>query len=84
MRFPRVPTTFRIAALAMLLVLCSNLALLAFIHVRTHDDRLTPLRQQVLADARALSDGYTSGGQRELTSTVNDMLSADRDRKSVV
>jgi signal transduction histidine kinase len=77
MRLPRIPTTFRIAALAMLLVLCSNLALLAFIHIRTHNDRLTPLRQQVLADASALSDVYSSGGQDELKSTASDMLSAD-------
>lgn len=77
MRLPAIPTTLRIAALTMLLVLCSNIAVLGFIHLRTYDDRLTPLRQQVIADARALSDVYSSGGRPGLAIAIHDMLSAD-------
>jgi signal transduction histidine kinase len=77
MRLPHIPTIFRIAALTMILVLCSNLALLGFIHLRTHDDRLSPLRRQVSADARALADVYESGGPGRLRAAINDMLSAD-------
>ncbi len=83
MRLPRIPTIVRIAALAMLLVLCSNLALLAFIHMRTHNDRLTPLRQQMVADARALSYVYSSGGEPKLTAAVHDMLSVDGNRMAI-
>jgi signal transduction histidine kinase len=77
MRLPPIPTTLRIAALTMLLVLCSNLALLGFIHATTHNDRLSPLRRQVTADARALSDVNMSGGQPQLTAAIADMLAAD-------
>lgn len=77
MRLPAVPTTFRIAALAMALVLCSNLALLGFIHLRTHNDRLSPLRRQAMADSRALGDIYRSGGEAGLAAAVRDMLAAD-------
>jgi len=77
MRLPPIPTTLRIAALTMLLVLCSNLALLGFIHARTYDDRLSPLRRQVIADARALSDVQASGGEPELSGAIEDMLAAD-------
>lgn len=77
MRWPHIPTVLRIAALTMLLVLCSNVALLGFIHLRTHHDRLSPLRRQVIADGRALSDIYASGGVARLQTAVGDMLAAD-------
>lgn len=77
MRLPPIPTTFRIAALTMVLVLCSNIALLGFIHLSTYNDRLSPLRRQVIADGRALDDVYASGGERKLASAIRDMLAAD-------
>lgn len=77
MRLPAIPTTFRIAALAMMLVLCSNLALLGFIHLRTHHDRLSPLQRQAMADSRALGDIYRSSGEAGLAAAVRDMLAAD-------
>jgi len=76
-RLPPIPTTFRIAALTMLLVLCSNIALLGFIHASTYNDRLSPLRRQVIADASALSDIYASGGEPKLAGAIGDMLAAD-------
>ena len=49
----RLPTTARIALLAMLLALLSNVALLSFIHLRTRDAGLTALRQRVIEEAAA-------------------------------
>jgi signal transduction histidine kinase len=77
MRLPPIPTTLRIAALTMALVLCSNLALLGFIHATTYNDRLSPLRRQVAADARALADVHASGGEQKLDGAIRDMLAAD-------
>jgi signal transduction histidine kinase len=76
-RLPPIPTIFRIGALTMLLVLCSNIALLGLIHASTYNDRLSPLHRHVDADARALSDIYASGGEPRLAAAIGDMLAAD-------
>lgn len=75
----RIPTTFRVAALAALLALLSNLAVLGFIRWKTHDDAIGQLRQRVTEEARALSDVYESGGRGALDQSIRDTL-ASRDR----
>jgi signal transduction histidine kinase len=72
----RVPTTVRIAALAALLALLSNLGLLAFIHLRTHDDAFDVLRQRATEEARALDDVYRSGGRAALDDAIRGTLGA--------
>jgi len=70
----RVPTTLRIAALSAVLALLSNLALLGFIHLRTHDDALGVLRERATEEARALTGVYGSGGRKALDKTIADTL----------
>lgn len=72
----RLPTTLRIAALAALLAFLSNLAVLGFIHLRTHDDALGVLRQRATEEARALTDVYKSGGRAALDKSIADSLEA--------
>jgi signal transduction histidine kinase len=72
----RVPTTVRIAALAAVLALLSNLGLLAFIHLRTHDDAFDVLRQRATEEARALDDVYRSGGRAALDEAIRETLAA--------
>jgi len=71
-----VPTTVRIAALAALLAFLSNLGLLAFIHLRTHDDAFDVLRQRATEEARALDDVYRSGGRAALDDAIRGTLDA--------
>jgi len=72
----RVPTTMRIAALAAFLALLSNLAVLGFIHLRTHDDAFDVLRQRATEEARALDDVYRSGGRTALDDAIRGTLDA--------
>jgi CHASE1-domain containing sensor protein len=51
-----VPTTLRIALLAGLLALLSNLAVIGFIYVRTHDEALADLHRQVAEQSKVLTD----------------------------
>ena len=51
-----MPTTLRIALLAGLLALLSNLAVIGFIYYRTHDEAVTTVRGQVFEQAKVLSD----------------------------
>lgn len=71
-----LPTTARIALLAMLLALLSNLALLGFIHLRTRDTALTILRQRVSEESRALGELHAAGGRRALAQAIQQMLTA--------
>ena len=50
-----MPTTLRIALLAGLLALVSNLAVIGFIYVRTHDEAVASLHRQV-AELRLRKD----------------------------
>jgi signal transduction histidine kinase len=70
-----VPTTLRIALLAGLLALLSNLAVIGFIYVRTHDESLASLRRQVAEQSKVLTDVYRSGGRKALDRAVDDTLS---------
>jgi signal transduction histidine kinase len=69
-----VPTTLRIALLAGLLALLSNLAVIGFIYFRTHDEAVVTLHQQVLEQAKVLADVYRSGGKAALDDAVEDTM----------
>jgi len=69
-----VPTTLRIALLAGLLALISNLAVISFIYLRTHDDAVLTVRQQVAEQAKVLADVYRTGGRPALDDAVQDTM----------
>ena len=70
-----MPTTLRIALLAGLLALLSNLAVIGFIYVRTHDEAVASLRRQVVEQSKVLTDVYRSGGKPALDQAIDDTLS---------
>lgn len=72
----RIPVTLRVAALAMLLTLLSSLAVIGFVHWRTHDDAFSDLRGEAVEQARALSDVYAAGGLPALRRTITDLNTA--------
>ena len=67
-------TTLRIALLAGLLALVSNLAVIGFIYYRTHDEADATLRQQVVEQGKVLSDVYRSGGRPALDGAIRDTV----------
>ena len=69
-----MPTTVRIALLAGLLALLANLAVLGFIYWRTHDEAISTVRNQVVEQAKVLSDIYRTGGKAALLDSVQDTL----------
>jgi signal transduction histidine kinase len=69
-----VPTTLRIALLAGLLALLSNLAVIGFIYYRTHDEAVATVRGQVVEQAKVLSDVYRSGGRPALEDAIQDTM----------
>ena len=69
-----MPTTIRIALLAGLLALLSNLAVIGFIYARTHDDAVASIHRQVDEQAKVLSDVYRTGGKAALTNAIEDTL----------
>jgi signal transduction histidine kinase len=69
-----VPTTLRIALLAGLLALLSNLAVIGFIYGRTHDEAVASLHRQVTEQAKVLTDIYRSGGKPALGRAIDDTL----------
>jgi signal transduction histidine kinase len=73
----RIATSLRVALLAALLALGSNLALILFVHLRTHDDAMSMLRQRVAEEASALADVYDSGGRAALNDALSDLLETD-------
>jgi signal transduction histidine kinase len=70
-----VPTTLRIALLAGLLALLSNLAVIGFIYGRTHDQAVASLHRQVVEQSKVLTDIYRTGGRTALDEAVDDTLS---------
>jgi len=70
-----VPTTFRIALLAGLLALLSNVAVVGFIYWRTHDEAVSEMRQQVVEQDKVLTDVFRSGGEPALVDAVQDTIS---------
>ena len=69
-----MPTTFRIALLAGLLALLSNLVVIGFIYWRTHDEAVSTVRRQVVEQAKVLSDVYRTGGNAALKDAVQDTM----------
>jgi signal transduction histidine kinase len=69
-----VPTTLRIALLAGLLALLSNLAVIGFIYWRTHDQAAATVHSQVLEQGKVLADVYRSGGKAALDDAINDTM----------
>jgi signal transduction histidine kinase len=69
-----VPTTLRIALLAGLLALLSNIAVIGFIYWRTHDEAVSEMRQQVVEQDKVLIDVFRSGGEPALTGAVQDTI----------
>jgi signal transduction histidine kinase len=69
-----LPTTIRIALLAGLLALISNLAVLGFIQWRTHDEAVSVQRRQVVEQGAVLADIYRTGGMPALGDGIADML----------
>ena len=69
-----MPTTLRIALLAGLLALLSNLAVIGFIYFRTHDEAVVTVHQQVVEQAKVLADVYRSGGKRALDDAIDDTM----------
>ena len=69
-----MPTTLRIAFLAGLLALLSNLAVIGFIYGRTHDDAVATLHRQVVEQSKVLTDVYRSGGKAALNGAIEDTL----------
>ena len=69
-----MPTTLRIALLAGLLALLSNLAVIGFIYFRTHDEAAATVHRQVLEQGKVLADVYRSGGKAALDDAVNDTM----------
>jgi len=69
-----MPTTIRIALLAGLLGLLSNLAVIGFIYFRTHDEAAATVHQQVVEQGKVLDDVYRSGGGRALDDAIEDTM----------
>lgn len=69
-----MPTTLRIALLAGLLALLSNLAVIGFIYGRTHDEAVASLHRQVVEQSKVLTDVYRTGGKAALNEAIDDTL----------
>lgn len=69
-----MPTTLRIALLAGLLALLSNVAVVGFIYARTHDDAVATVHRQVVEQAKVLSDVYRTGGKTALADAIQDTM----------
>jgi signal transduction histidine kinase len=69
-----VPTTLRIALLAGLLALLSNVAVIGFIYWRTHDEAVSTVRRQVVEQAKVISDVYRTGGRIALSDAIQDTM----------
>ena len=69
-----MPTTLRIALLAGLLALLSNLAVIGFIYLRTHDEAVATVHRQVIEQGKVLADVYRSGGAGALNGAIDDIL----------
>lgn len=70
-----MPTTLRIALLAGLLALLSNLVVIGFIYARTHDEAVASTRRQVVEQSKVLTDVYRTGGRPALDDAIGDTLS---------
>jgi signal transduction histidine kinase len=78
-----LPTTLRIALLAGLLALVSNLAVIGFIQWRTHDEAITTLRHEVVEQGAVLADVYRTGGMPALKDAIDDTVSFSDEQTAV-
>jgi signal transduction histidine kinase len=78
-----VPTTLRIALLAGMLALLSNLVVIGFIYGRTHDEAVATVHSQVTEQGKVLSDVYRTGGKAALDDAIQDTM-AYADPQTVV
>ncbi|HEY6048617.1 MAG TPA: histidine kinase dimerization/phospho-acceptor domain-containing protein, partial [Sphingomicrobium sp.] len=69
-----MPTTIRIALLAGMLALLSNLAVIGFIHWRTHDEAIATMQRDVIEQGKVLADVYESGGKPALQDAIEDTI----------
>jgi len=79
--------------LAGVLALLSNLAVIGFIYVRTHDEAVANLHRQVAEQSKVLTDVYRTGGKAALDDAIDDTLAYadpqtavglfDRDRRQL-
>jgi signal transduction histidine kinase len=69
-----MPTTLWLALLAGMLALLSNLAVIGFIYVRTHDEAAGTVHRQVVEQAKVLADVYRTGGRPALDDAIEDTL----------
>ena len=69
-----MPTTIRIALLAGLLALLSNLAVIGFIYLRTHDEAVVTVHRQVIEQGKVLADVYRLGGSKALDDAIDDTM----------
>jgi signal transduction histidine kinase len=67
-----VRTSVRIALLAGVLALATNLAIIGFIHLQTYDEAESTLRRQVTQQAHVLSYVYQSGGTQALDTAIDE------------
>jgi hypothetical protein len=72
-----MPTSLRIALLAAILALASNVAVIGFIHWQTYDESVQTLRRQVTDQNAFLADIYRNGGMAALQSAVEDVDADD-------
>jgi signal transduction histidine kinase len=77
-------TTLRIALLAGLLALMSNLAVLGFIYWRTHDATTTTLRHEVIEQGAVLADVYRTGGMPALRRAIADTVNYGEEEETAV
>jgi signal transduction histidine kinase len=69
-----MPTKLRIAVLAGLLALASNVAIIGFIHLQTRDEIVTALRRQVAEQSAVFADIYRAGGVQGLRGAIVDSV----------
>ena len=78
-----MPTTVRIALLAGMLALLSNLTVIGFIYARTHDEAVATVHSQVVEQAKVLADVYRTGGKTALDDAIQDTMTY-ADQQTVV
>lgn len=67
-------TTLRIALLAGLLALASNLAIIGFIHLQTRDEIVSTLRRQVAEESTSMAGVYKARGLAGLKQEIADSV----------
>ncbi len=79
-----MPTSIRIALLAAILALASNVAVIGFIRWQTYDESVATVRRQVTDQNAFLVDIYRNGGMTALQSAMDDVDADDPQAKTGV